>query len=672
MTKKQEKRRDEIRALVNSFAGKPMSPAEVNMIKAQLKEAGLNIYDLGLTATTNINNSQKLYADQVQRESGENRENAVKQKETDSTVSLIRSFDGKPITEEKATYLKSKLNDIKDQVDAQTFAELSQILGMSEETQVMEDSLAPEVTEQTEQTSSRAVAALEDVLGQTFANVGLPLNRLDENGNEIPTTIPAINSEAIYNAISDYMNDKSNSVLPGSSIPPLTHNQVYDWIRDMQKTGKISKDDGAKYRDDRFDDTRFNVVESYSRVLDSIGMNNKNPLAAFSTRFNRLNHNIGLEPQIPGNSYIFFTRPDCNWSLDNLSSVPFFDWISKTEIGKIAMHNLEYPGKQSYADSGKKDSGVGGLLTGYRDITDAEIEKRGWLGFTGLDIANDWEYRNPSPFNMLMSNTCTKFAGAIRDLSMDVYTTKSNFFDITLEYAKGLEALHKSGDASTEFIDCQETPVFLMFFIWMMYIHYVSRGPLKPNIAYIRDKIIDYTISSYGFQLANDNNTILRWWRTSGMMPNSLDIANQFVHSKEIDPDKFRTISPTFRYQIPEFMNPLTFIDFNMLSLEYYNSSIASGTNSGSTNTAAILDNAKVYLESLKTGTGMNDMFPEAFLKVEKGDGINTYRQKMFYRYQNLLDEVTITNNEFMDDVRKRKMVWAQFPLVIGNKLYFL
>lgn len=80
----------------------------------------------------------------------------------------------------------------------------------------------------------------------------------------------------------------------------------------------------------------------YGDVLSNKGLNVYDPLLAKMIYYDKM-HMFGTDPLTIGKSYIFFTRPELNFSADNILSSPLLEFYYNTDIGKIIMAMLADP-----------------------------------------------------------------------------------------------------------------------------------------------------------------------------------------------------------------------------------------------------------------------------------------------------------------------------------------
>lgn len=324
-----------------------------------------------------------------------------------------------------------------------------------------------------------------------------------------------------------------NLDLGGSKSNPIGSEKIGSILNNVS-TDKLSSSKGV-FTEGAFgnfekDTALINSIEEwYSRALDVVGLNFNDPMQAYGTFFNKNMQTIGLDPQRPGNSYVFFTRPDLNISNTSKKGItPFFDYIMTTEIGNFVAEYLQYP-----------------------NVEDSKV-------------VLDSKYKTDSPFIPLYTNLCKEVSG-LKDIVLDSYETAGDFMGHQLSYATGADGYDSIGEVTVTFADTLLSPIFLSHYLHIQYIHEVARGEYWPRYKYLARRVIDYTISMYIFKLAEDNRTILRWGKLTGCYPVNIPL-NTLNHSNELKLDEMDDISITYKYNFYEPMDPRVFVDFNKLT----------------------------------------------------------------------------------------------------------
>lgn len=81
----------------------------------------------------------------------------------------------------------------------------------------------------------------------------------------------------------------------------------------------------------------------YGNALSVKGINLIDPIEANLFHYNKMHMNGMSDIPRVTRSYVFFTRPELNFSFENINSVPFFKWLYSKRIGKMIMTMLTDP-----------------------------------------------------------------------------------------------------------------------------------------------------------------------------------------------------------------------------------------------------------------------------------------------------------------------------------------
>lgn len=332
-------------------------------------------------------------------------------------------------------------------------------------------------------------------------------------------------------------------------------------------------------------DSLLNEMETlYSYILDNIGLNQSDPIAAAIGYFN---HSGRIYPDPPkiGRTRIFMTRPNLNLrSPGNIERCRILNYAISNKIGTTVARFLMYPqiignisfgglSKCSWKDTGTVvgttwDGCVGRLGSRPPDENNYNIPMKFYGNSTisenAIVDAGYSYYIDKTPFIPLVSNLCTD-SGSGKDIVLETEQTDPNFSGNHLVYGSGINESKGPGEITLTFEDIYGSPVFYMILLWVYYIHYVAKGICNPEQAYIVHRIIDYTCSIYIFMLDTDQKTIIRATKYTGCFPKSIPFGN-IMHSKDIDFQSLSKLSIPFQYNFCSAMDPITFREFNMIA----------------------------------------------------------------------------------------------------------
>jgi hypothetical protein len=302
------------------------------------------------------------------------------------------------------------------------------------------------------------------------------------------------------------------------------------------------------------------IQNQYARVLDNAGLNVADHLAANIGFFNNTG-SVYADPMKIGKTAIFFTRPNLNLrSYDNVRRSRIFSYYRSSVLGCTLMRQLMYPKSARrmcyalYKSGADNDNKIPMIGTCDDNIVGGEAAAE---GINSLPLVK-------TNFIPLLSNACIS-TGNTRDIMLETFETKGNFSGDKLKYANGIDESLTVGELSCEFEDMYFSPILIIIYIWIMYMHYVGKAVCDPEWAYIVHRIIDYTCSIYIFMLGTDNQTIIRWVKYGGCFPINIPFG-AIQHSREPNVEELRRLSITFVHNFICPMDPVVLTEFNMLS----------------------------------------------------------------------------------------------------------
>ena len=480
-----------------------------------------------------------------------------------------------------------------------------------------------------------------------------------------------------------------------------TQNSTTNYNEVMQKFQSDSKDIFKNNVEDyTVNDRNFmqQMGQMFGNAMSQRGINVVDPIYANFFHYNKMGMLGNADFPRVTRTHVFFTRPEMNFSIENLNAVPFFRWLYSKPIGKMIMCSLTDPeyfigGPAALSNSdlkfsdmmeiindyvaeykflnktyNKKEGGIPSeefvkwyanetdvefkgldetLMDALQDMASGNGQSAEELGddpvevarLQGLDFSSLYDdaalqnltnnfssaaakfkkwmqdystyvnshrenlehatnfatgktlreklaslnlhqakdilfethqsafdnFNFTSPFIPLLSNTCTQATGA-RDFTLQEHTYEEDEFSASLKVPTGMDELWGPGTLNTTFSDIAYGPVSLMLMVWVMYIHYVSRGIIMTTREHVTERILDYTCSIYVFVLGEDGRRIERWGKFTGCYPTSFPMSQQLEHNTNIDVDVLQKVSINWSYNRYEPMDPQVFTDFNFLS----------------------------------------------------------------------------------------------------------
>lgn len=96
----------------------------------------------------------------------------------------------------------------------------------------------------------------------------------------------------------------------------------------------------------------------YGNAMSAKGLNLIDPIAANFFHYNKMSMRGNTDYPRVTRTHVFFTRPELNFSYENINSIPFFQWLYSKRIGKMIMTALTDPNYFINAPSMLNTSGV--------------------------------------------------------------------------------------------------------------------------------------------------------------------------------------------------------------------------------------------------------------------------------------------------------------------------
>lgn len=109
-----------------------------------------------------------------------------------------------------------------------------------------------------------------------------------------------------------------------------------------KKSNKVFKNNTEKYSKN---DKAFlkHINQLFGNAMSAKGLNVLDPLYANFFHYNKMSMRGNLDMPRITRTYVFFTRPEMNFSYENINAIPFFKWLYSKRIGKMIMASLTDP-----------------------------------------------------------------------------------------------------------------------------------------------------------------------------------------------------------------------------------------------------------------------------------------------------------------------------------------
>lgn len=127
-----------------------------------------------------------------------------------------------------------------------------------------------------------------------------------------------------------------------------------------KKSNKIFKNNVDRYSKNDKEFLRH-INQLFGNAMSAKGLNVLDPLYANFFHYNKMSMRGNLDAPKMTRTYVFFTRPELNFSYENINAVPFFKWLYSKRIGKMVMASLTDP--EYFINAPSALNGASGKMT---------------------------------------------------------------------------------------------------------------------------------------------------------------------------------------------------------------------------------------------------------------------------------------------------------------------
>lgn len=241
----------------------------------------------------------------------------------------------------------------------------------------------------------------------------------------------------------------------------------------------------------------------------------------------------GIRPNNDNMGYLFFTKPECNLTYDNIINAPEI-----SALVKEGTENSQLGAIRAYLDPTNNKFGVEGvsppLLAG---MVDAD-----------------------SVFIPLLSNTCLNLSGW-PDISVETYTTEQGIYGEVHSFGDGGSGIYGTYDLTGTFQNIAGDPITALFFNWCVYINRVGEGSIHPYPDKIVEDEIDYMTRIYRVVLNESKTHVTKIACTGAAFPIGSSIGAAYAYdSTKAFSEENSQIPVTFRcvgafYETPQIID---------------------------------------------------------------------------------------------------------------------
>jgi hypothetical protein len=276
-------------------------------------------------------------------------------------------------------------------------------------------------------------------------------------------------------------------------------------------------------------------LDRLSRSIGSGGFYNL--YQTFFRGIDRFHRNM-LPPNVEHTGMTFITRPRLCMTTGSLRSQSEFEPLNTTDINSMGF--------------------------AIRCLLDTRFCKDNAILASKCGLVN-----TSNPFFTPIMNGLQGISG-FPDPVIQTLTTDAGFHSEDQTFVTGYDQLFKSYDLSLTFKDIQNGPLAAIFFYWMLYMGYVSKGMMPAYPDDIEAQRMNYTVSIYRFILDPSKRIITKYSKATGCFPRSVPLGSMFNYGEA---EIYNTDSGKFT--IPFVSNRIEYnkyqilVDFNMLVNRY-------------------------------------------------------------------------------------------------------
>jgi len=191
--------------------------------------------------------------------------------------------------------------------------------------------------------------------------------------------------------------------------------------------------------------------------------------------------------------YTFFTRPQLNLSLANVSNYRgFYNLLTDNSLSYQRFTRMILDPRMGYNDT---------LKSPFVD--------------------------NENPFISVLTNNIVSLSGW-PDLVVPTYTSDTGIYGEEISFADGVTNHFESYDLDVTFRNIKGNPLLYLFYIWIKYQTLVVEGILNPYIDMIAEREIDYNTRIYRLVMDQQKRYVMYIGATGASFPLNVPTGNLF------------------------------------------------------------------------------------------------------------------------------------------------
>ncbi len=242
------------------------------------------------------------------------------------------------------------------------------------------------------------------------------------------------------------------------------------------------------------------------------------------------------------------------------------------------------------------------------------------------------------------------------DPTIQTITTDAGFHSEDQTYVIGWDQLNKSYDLSLTFKDIQNGPLASIFFYWMIYMGYVTKGMMPAYPDDIAAQRMNYTVSIYRFRLDPTRKFVTGYSKATGCFPKSLPMGAMFNYAEgELYNSDVGKFTVPFAVNKIEYNKYETLMDFNML-VNRYNPFITAADYTYDSSYSLDASNNYKGMPWIDTSTGRIRLLFVDPEKMRAGNKVNSRKTgNVFYNEFNARREIDNNKPSFLDGLQTQQ-----------------
>lgn len=249
--------------------------------------------------------------------------------------------------------------------------------------------------------------------------------------------------------------------------------------------------------------------------------------------------------------YTFFTRPQLNLQIDNISNIRFFyPLLSDNEKSMQRFVRCTLDPRQMY---------------GYRFSNTKSIQP------IGCPVVDELQ-----AFIPVLTNNVLSVSGW-PDVVAPTFDSKKGLYNEVYSQVDGITRNFESFDLDVTFRNTRGDPILYMFYIWLHYSALVFEGKLLPYPDFVMENEIDYNTRIYRLVMDSTKNVVTKITATGASFPISVPTGSffDFNHEKPFN-DQNKEITIRFRSMGTDYLDDILIYEFNATG-EIFNPDMADG-----------------------------------------------------------------------------------------------